>query len=179
MHYPNGTRSTDSTPVFGAWEMLAWSRWQLGWLGEAQVRCITEVEETVVLTPVAAPGDGIAMAAVPLSDSEVLVVESRREIGYDARREFRWADGGYTRFPALAADGVLVYTVDAARPSGGLPLRIVAETSTPQIKGLPILTDGHPLLTEGQSITARGYTITFESATDETHTVTIVESAGS
>ncbi len=177
VHHPNGARSTQFTPAFGAREMLAWSRWQLGWLDEAQVSCVTEVEATVILTPVAAPGDGIAMVAIPLSDTEVVVVESRREIGYDAKREFRWADGGHTRFPALAAEGVLVYTVDAARPSGRLPLRIVAETSTPQIRGLPILTDDYPILTEGQSITIRGYTITVESATDETHTVAITKTA--
>ena len=177
VHYPNGSRSTEFTPFPRAGEMLAWSRWQLGWLDESQISCITEIDASVSLAPVGEPGDGIAMAAIPLSDTEVLVIESRRSIGYDARREFRWADGAHTSFPALAIEGVLVYTVDASRPSGELPLRIVAEASGQQIDGYPILSDGYPILTEGQSVTIRGYTITVESATDETHTITITSSA--
>ena len=173
VHHPDGTRSTVYANSLDALEMLAWSRWQLGWLDESQVSCITDAEATVNLAPVAAPGNGIAMAAIPLSDTEVLVMESRRRIGYDAPREFRWADDGHTRFPALATEGVLVYTVDVSRASGELPLRIVAESSGRQIEGYPILSDGYPILTEGRSVTIGGYTITVESATDATHTLLV------
>ena len=64
-------------------EMLAWSRWQLGWLTIRQVRCVTGDSATIVLNPVADPGDGIAIAAIPLSDTEVIAIESRRRIGSD------------------------------------------------------------------------------------------------
>ena len=45
--------------------MLAWSRWQLGWLEPSQIRCIVEPSATVTLTAIDQPGDGVAMLAVP------------------------------------------------------------------------------------------------------------------
>ena len=138
-------------------EMLAWSRWQLGWLTTGQVRCVTGDSATIVLNPVADPGDGIAMAAIPLSDTEVIVIESRRRIGYDD------VPGG------ARSGGVLVYTVDATRGSGALPLKIGNDTGSGTI-------DQSPFLTEGQSINLRGYTLTAQSATSTTHTVTITRS---
>ena len=169
-HHPNGTRSTQHTNSLGAGEMLAWSRWQLGWLDAMQIRCITDTEATVSLTPVAAPGNGVAMAAIPLSDTEVIVMESRRKIGYDVGTEIEWADGGYATLPALGTEGVFVYTVDAALGTGELPLKIAGDPGNGQV-------DAYPILTEGESITIRGYTITVQSATATTHTVAIRKSA--
>ncbi|MXV89209.1 MAG: hypothetical protein F4121_09275 [Acidimicrobiia bacterium] len=136
-------------------EMLAWSRWQLGWLTTGQVRCVTEGDATVVLSPVADPGDGTAMAAIPLSDTEVIVVESRRRIGYD---DIPWG-----------SDGVLVYTVDSTLDSGALPLKIGDDTGSGTI-------DRSPFLTEGESLSLRGYTITVRSATSTADTVVITRS---
>ena len=59
--------------------MLAWSRWQLGWLEPAQIRCIVEPSATVTLTAIDQPGDGVAMIAVPVGETEVIVIESRRD----------------------------------------------------------------------------------------------------
>ena len=168
-HHPNGTRSTQHTNSLSAGEMLAWSRWQLGWLDAMQIRCITDTQATVSLTPVAAPGNGIAMAAVPLSGTEVIVMESRRKIGYDVGAEIRWADGGYATLPGLGTEGVLVYTVDTALGTGELPLKIAGDSGNGQV-------DAYPILTEGESITIRGYTITVQSATATTDTVTITKS---
>jgi len=168
VRFPNGTTSTQFTPELGAWEMLAWSRWQLGWLDETQVRCVTEPTETIDLSPIAGPGEGIAMAAVPLSDTEVLVIESRRRTGYDAGWRFRWSNGAASTLPGLPTEGVLVYTVDAARVSGLLPLRVVGDTGNGQV-------DAYPILTVGESVTLRGYTIKLDSAGDEIHTVTITK----
>ena len=168
--FPNGATRTEYTNALRSNEMLAWSRWQLGWLNATQIRCITEAEATVELAPVAAPGDGIAMAAIPLSRTEVIVIESRRKIGYDAGQYHRWTDGTHTTFPGLGAEGVLVYTVDASRTTGSLPLRLIGDTGNGQI-------DDYPILTVGQSATLRGYTITLESATANTHTVTITKAA--
>ena len=136
-----------------ALEMLAWSRWQLGWLDSEQIRCVTDGKARVELGPVADPGSATAMAAIPLSDTEVLVVESRRSLGYDSA-------------PALLADGVLVYTVDAAISSGLLPIRVVGDTGNAHL-------DAYPILTLGQSVTVRGYTITVVADDGDTHTVTI------
>ncbi len=134
-------------------EMLAWSRWQLGWLGEDRIRCIREPAETVELSPVADPGNGVAMAAVPLSQDEVIVVESRRRIGYDKRAA--WGEGA-----------VVVYTVDAWVPSGELPIRLAGDAG----RGY---TRESPILAEGESVTVRGYTITVTADDGDTHTVHI------
>ena len=170
VHFPNGARSTRHSNTLRGFEMLAWSRWQLGWLDATQIRCIAEPEATVVLAPVAAPGDGIAMAALPVSDTEVIVIESRRKLGYDAGWEYRWSNGAYTIYPRLAAEGVLVYTVDAARTSGTLPLRVAGDSGNGQI-------EDYPILTENQSVSIGEYTITVQSATADTHTVSITKSS--
>ena len=138
-------------------EMLAWSRWQLGWLDADQVRCIRDDQETVDLGPVSDPGDGIAMAAIPLSSTDVIVLESRRKIGYD-------------KYAALANEGVLVYTVDADIDSGDLPIKVAGDTGRGN-------TYEYPILDAGQSVTVRGYTITVVSDDGATHTVEITRDA--
>ena len=64
--------------------ILAWSRWQLGWLDPAQIRCIVEPSAVVTLTAIDQPGDGVAMIAVPVGEAEVIVIESRRDRGLDS-----------------------------------------------------------------------------------------------
>ena len=162
---PTGNQAVSYVTLL-AEEMLAWSRWQLGWLDSTQISCVTENEATVTLGPVANPGSDIAMAAIPLSGTEVIVVESRRKIGYDATLHERFQDGVAASTPSLLTEGVLVYTVDASRPGGHLPLAIATDTGNLQV-------DRYPLLTDGESVTIRGYTITVESGTDTTHTITI------
>ncbi|MDE0676089.1 MAG: cell wall-binding repeat-containing protein [Acidimicrobiaceae bacterium] len=152
-------------------EMLAWSRWQLGWLSDAQVSCIGDAaaaeQVTVALSPVAEPRDGIAMAAVPISGREMIVIESRRKLGYDAGRFFEAADSGAsTTFPRLITEGVLVYTVDSLRGSGQLPLRIAGDNGNREVGDFPVLEPG-------ESVTVKGYTITVTADDGDTHTVRI------
>jgi len=150
-------------------EMLAWSRWQLGWLSEARVACINDAKATVTLDPIARPGSGVAMAAVPLSSREVIVIESRRKLGRDAD-----VDVGDGRDPDIVSgpvrplvhEGVLVYTVDSLVGTGALPLKIAGDSGNGQI-------DDYPLLEAGDSVTLRGYTITVTADDGETHTVSI------
>ncbi|MCY3632611.1 MAG: hypothetical protein OXH29_08070 [bacterium] len=168
-HFPSGHRQANPHYFFTAREMLAWSRWQLGWLADSQIRCVTDPDATIDLRPVAAgPGDGIAMAAIPLSDTEVIVIESRRRIGHDIGIHHRTSDGISTTFPALAGEGVLVYTVNAALGSGRLPLKVAGDTGNGQV-------DGYPVLAQGQSVTIRGYTITVQTVTTDVHTVAIAK----
>ena len=136
-----------------AGEPLGWSRWQLGWLQAAQVHCVTGDDATVVLKPVADPGTGTAMAAVPLTAHGVIVVESRRSIGWD--------------IGSLLEEGVLVYEVDASIYTGNLPIKVV---------GVP--DEGFPVLQVGESLTVRGYTITVVADDGDTHTVTITKADG-
>ena len=168
-HFPSGHRQTNPHYSFTAREMLAWSRWQLGWLADSQIRCVTDPEVTIDLRPAATdPGNGIAMAAIPLSDTEVIAIESRRKIGHDVGIEHRTPDGISTTFPALVAEGVLVYTVNAALSSGHLPVKVAGDIGNGQV-------DGYPLLALGESITIRGYTITVQAATPDVHTVAITK----
>ena len=161
-----GQQLTGHTFYLDAAEMLAWSRWQLGWLDESQVLCLAADRSTVMLSPVADPGGATVMAAVPLSDTEVLVVEARRKIGYDAEQEERRADGSLLTVPTLATAGVLVYTVDASLGSGQLPMRIAGDSGNGQV-------DDYPILTRGDEVVVRGYTVTLVSSRGATRIVTI------
>ncbi len=150
-------------------EMLAWSRWQLGWLDESQVQCVNDNQATVSLAPIAQPNDGIAMAAVPLNAREVIVIESRRKQGYDHSRDYAAPDGWSTTYPRLIAEGVLVYTVDALTQTGELPLKVAGDSGNGQV-------DDFPVLQAGESVTVGGYTITVTADNGDTHTVSVTKS---
>ena len=166
--HPDGRQFTSYDTVVRAEEMLAWSRWQLGWLDSEQISCVSETESVINLDPIAEPGDGIAMAAIPLSSTEVTVIENRRKVGFDLPREQHHPNGAITTYPALLTEGVLVYTVDTSRFTGQLPLVIAGDNGNLQV-------DRYPILTDGESVTIRGYTITVQSSTDATYTVSITK----
>ena len=168
--HPSGYQGSSFVGALSASEMLAWSRWQLGWLDSAQVRCVTEKQATVVLDPVAVPGDNLAMAAIPVSATEVIVIESRRKIAYDAPVQETFPDDLVAKAPTLTTEGVLVYTVDTSLGSGQLPIKVAQDNGNGR-------TEQYPILAVGQSVTINGYTITVESGTDITHTVTITRSS--
>ena len=165
--WPDGGTSTGYANTLLANEMLAWSRWQLGWLEPSQVLCLTGQHATVTLNPIAEPGKGIAMVARPVSESEIIVVETRRKTGYDEGRDYVAPDGRSTTFPTLATEGVLVYTVDARLGTGDLPLKVVGDSGDGRV-------DDYPILVSGESITVYGYTITVGTTTPRT-TITIIQ----
>ena len=146
--------------------MLAWSRWQLGWLEPSQIRCIVEPSATVTLTAIDQPGDGVAMIAVPVGETEVIVIESRRIRAFD--RGVFW---GYDRdiVDVVNDGGVLVYTVDSSLRE--LPIRYATD-------GGEGILDQSPILPVGTSITVRGYEITVVEDTGDTHTVRISKLEG-
>ncbi|MCY4517063.1 MAG: hypothetical protein OXB99_07495 [Acidimicrobiaceae bacterium] len=169
--YPDGVVTTSHRRHLRIEEMLAWSRWQLGWLADDQVHCVSEDDlsggMSVTLSPLAQPGDGIAMVAVPLNAHQVLVAESRRKLGYDAGRFFEADDtGATTTFPRLITEGVLVYTVDTFIGSGELPVKVAGDSGNGQV-------DEFPLLEPGEGVSLRGYTITLTADDGDTHTVLI------
>ena len=106
------------------------------------------------------------MIAIPVSETEVIVIESRRKLGYDYGREHQWPDGAKTTFPTLLDEGVLVYTVNASLGSGQLPLKVAGDPGHGHLENSPILT-------EGQSVTIEGYTITVQTSAYYTDTITI------
>ena len=164
--HTNGASSTSYTTSLRPREMLAWSRWQLGWLSDAQVSCVTDDEVTVRLWPVAGPRDSTAMAAIPLNRHEVIVVESRRQTGYDTATDYLAPEGATTALPTLVEPGVVVYTVDSFLESGQLAVKFAGDSGNGQI-------DDFPVLQSGESVTVRGYTITVTADDADTHTVSI------
>ena len=165
---PDGSSSRTALRGSTASEMLAWSRWQLGWLDEDRVLCISEEHASFTLAPVAAPGPGIAMAAIPLSEHEVIVLESRRQIGIDLTYEIPLPNGGRIVQPALLAEGVLAYTVDASIGSGDMPIRLLGDTGDQVV-------DDYPILGVGDSAIVRGYTIAVVADDGDTHTVSVIK----
>ncbi|MGQ7311069.1 hypothetical protein ACUOFU_05125 [Microbacterium arabinogalactanolyticum] len=96
-------------------EWFAWHRWMIGWLGDAEVACVTEPgTSTVRLRPVEAsrshnPAQD-ALAVIPFSRTQGVAIESRQPIGYDTR---------------LGHPGVLIYSIDTTKKGGEGPLRVI------------------------------------------------------
>lgn len=149
-------------------EMLAWSRWQLGWLDADEVVCISDSTATVELDPVAVPRGGAVMAAVPLTTSQVLVVESRRRLGFDAVLPYTDSAGSRIIPPGLPFEGVLVYTVNSVLGAGELPLKIAGDSGDGMVEDFP-------LLAAGDSVTVHGYTVLVAEDSGRTHTVKITK----
>ena len=164
---PDGSSSSGTARTFNLDEMLGWSRWQLGWLDPSQVHCAGGAAATVSLSSLGQPGGALALAVVPLNSHEVIVIESRRAIGYDTGRE--WVDpasNARTTYPGLVSEGVLVYTVDTFIQSGELPVKVAGDSGDSRVSDFPVLG-------VGDSVTLRGYTITVTADDGATHTVTI------
>ena len=155
------TKGIDSTRAL---EMLAWSRWQLGWLEPTQIRCVTEPSATVTLSPVTDPGTGVVMAAVPTSDTHLIVIESRRDRGYDGGQLTT-----YDRTPQHN-EGVFVYTVDSSLTE--LPIKFATDDGDGQL-------DQSPTLPLGGTLNIKGYKITVIADDGNTHTVQITNTTSS
>ena len=101
---------------FGAWDLMslnwsnnfieltAWNRYISGWLADSQIACvppgsISASGTQLKLDPLETDSAGTKALAIPLSDSQILVVESRKGVGLDV------ADRSHRA-------GTLVYTVD-------------------------------------------------------------------
>ncbi|HCR70158.1 MAG TPA: hypothetical protein DIW23_01840, partial [Anaerolineae bacterium] len=131
-------------------EFFAYERWQMGWLDDEQIFCQTEGEQTVTLSAIETIG-GVKAVMIPVSETKVVVVESRRRLGYDAN---------------LVKEGALVYTVDTSIYSGEGALVVY-----PILENDPYR-DQSPL-TVGESFTIDGVTITVLEATNESDTVQV------
>ena len=160
----NGWNSFGQSPR----EMLAWHRWQLGWLEPHQIRCVTEPPTTITLRSVTDPGSGIAMAAIPISDTKQIVIESRRSTGYDRLQLLRIDEGGasISQDRSRTYGGVLVYTVDSSLSE--LPIKFATDD------GDGVL-ERSPLLAAGSSVVIDGYEIRVIADAGDTHTVQVTK----
>lgn len=123
-------------------EFFAFERWQMGWLDDNQIFCQLDGEQTITLTAIETIG-GTKAVIIPVSETKVVVVESRRRLGYDAN---------------LIKEGALVYTIDTSIYSGEGSLVVY-----PILENDPYR-DQSPLAV-GESFTIDGVIITVIEAT--------------
>ena len=106
--------TVDPQPAtYGSWDLMslnwstaaieinAWNRYIQGWLDDNQINCLDKSKpatETITVDPIARINKLTKAIVVRISDSKVLVIESRRSEGFDVLS------------PSQA--GTLVYTVD-------------------------------------------------------------------
>jgi len=89
--------------------LMAWQRWQLGWLDPDQIRCVRpDSTLSVPLAPLERSG-GVKMIVISTSPTTATVIENRQAEGEDAN---------------VCYPGALVYHVDSAFPTGRGPIRV-------------------------------------------------------
>ena len=131
--------------------LLAFERWNLGWLDDAQISCMTGSQQTTLITPVQTTG-GTKAVVIPISRTKAVVVESRRKIGVDK---------------GLNTAGALVYLVDSSIRSGLGPVKVFpSDTATdPWYLNAP--------RTLGESVTVEGVTIEVIESNESGDTVSV------
>ncbi|MGH8854294.1 MAG: DUF4214 domain-containing protein [Telluria sp.] len=137
-------------------ENVSWDRYLMGWLPEEQVACLpkdslTGAGTTVALGPLVRQSADTKAAMVPLSSSKILVMESRKNEGYD-----RIAAGN---------EGVLVYTVDMTLGTLKGGYRTVRRQGSVD----PNFEDA--ALRTGESVTVEGVTVTVTASSKDGDTV--------
>ena len=121
-------------------EMLAWHRWQLGWIEDSEVFCATSSTTSIKLGPLT-KNLGSRMLVMPVDSSRVLVAENRAIDGYDQN---------------LLTGGILVYSVDERIATGKGPIKVQGDYSGDW-------PDSSVLLQPGEKITVTGYEISVTS----------------
>ena len=88
--------------------LLAFERWNLGWIEDSQIECMKSSQLTKLISPVQTSG-GTKAVVIPISQTKAVVIESRRALGIDK---------------ALSKSGALVYVVDSSIQSGLGPVKV-------------------------------------------------------
>ena len=139
--------------------LSTWLRFVMGWLDESQVFCkpVNSVTETqITLVPIDDRKTGIKSILIPVSDSKLIVVESRR-----ANSKYDCIGTGTASSSWRARNGVIVYTADLTLGHGEGFQALVAPTG----RGLQRLdTCSSPpqydaILNEGDVVTTNGLRI--------------------
>lgn len=117
--------------------LLAFERWNLGWIEDSQVECVKSSQFTKLIAPVQTSG-GTKAVIVPISPTKAVVVESRRALGIDS---------------AINKSGALVYLVDSSIQSGLGPIKVFPSdlVNDPRYLKAP--------RAQGESVTVEGITI--------------------
>jgi len=137
-------------------ELGAWDRYLLGWLPESQIQCVTKSSLTSItakISPIVRQDSALKSVMVPLSDTKILVVESRKAEGFDTIRD------NHT--------GVIAYTIDFTKPQLGGGYVIIPRTSGGQSNFVDAA------LHEGNAVTVDGVKVKVDSISQDGDTVTI------
>jgi M6 family metalloprotease-like protein len=134
--------------------LLAFERWNLGWINDSQINCLKDVKSTILISPVQTSG-GVKAVIIPISRTKALVIESRRASGIDKN---------------IAKSGALVYVVDSSIQSGQGPVKVFPSdvTSDPRYLKAPRAL--------GESVTTEGVTVKVTKSDDSGDTVEITKS---
>jgi len=133
---------------YGAPEMAAWSRWQLGILQDKQVDCKTDTStSTHLIRPVAWSGEYQKAVVIPVSENEVIVIESRRRQGYDA-------------LLGKESEGAYVYRIDTSAKMYQPDTKKIVDVVAPSRVKLGNGWAMDASLKLGESVTSDGWTIT-------------------
>jgi len=120
----------------GATELFAWHKWQLGFLSDDQVLCVTNPNrDRYWLSPVSSGAQRPEMIVFPTSSTRAVVVESRRPERFDANA---------VGLPL--AGGLLVYEIDTQFGTGKGPIRLFRKPGS----GSPTFFDS--LLSQGDEV---------------------------
>jgi len=133
---------------YGAPEMAAWSRWQLGILQDKQVDCKTDTStSTHLIRPVAWSGEYQKAVVIPVSENEVIVIESRRRQGNDA-------------LLGKESEGAYVYRIDTSAKMYQPDTKKIVDVVAPSRVKLGNGWAMDASLKLGESVTSDGWTIT-------------------
>jgi hypothetical protein len=91
-------------------DLFAWHKWKLKWIDDNQVRCVSDPGTSRhIITPLERQG-GVKMVVVRLNETAALAMELRTKYGLDRD---------------TCSEGLLLYTVNTAVPSGSGPIVVL------------------------------------------------------
>jgi len=151
--WQNGYGTDDSQPGMGNWglmsmsktEMTTWEKWILGMTTDSQVYCLpANTSSTTWITPTGVKSTQHKLSVIQVSDSKVIVIESRRAAGLDylLPRE---------------SEGALVYEIDLAQREREYGYRVIS--NRPISRSQPFLYSSAPLK-RGEILVSNGLKIT-------------------
>jgi len=171
--------SVSDYDIMAAWMgpdriLSTWSMFTMGWLPDSEVHCATPdtfVEGSYELFPASANTGQLSSLMFKLSETEMLVVESRRlsEFALDEAEDWR------------ARQGVLVYHIDTTLGHGENFMTLLAPEGRKHVyietpkNGIQANLDA--ILYEGNSISVAGLRIEVNSATSDRDMVSISKDA--
>ena len=132
-------------------ELSGWFRFVAGWLDDEKVYCqdLSTLKSTeITLIPISESGNGIKMVVIPVSATQVLLIESRRENKFSCQMPSK-------------RSGVLVYSYNPTLMHGEDFLKPITleGRSNESSSNCPVVPYPNPILYKGQKITVDGITI--------------------